>query len=451
MAKTTPQSVLNHTKYQSIKILQILLTVVLLDDKIPYFYWLNTCLTRIFCFMVTTYVCVSSYFKGAEFIEECHALGNQVYLITSEKLRHENWPWHAIKEVFYMQEESANHWNLNHLILGFANLLKNNKIHRVVALDDYDVEKVALIRETFRIDGMGQTTQRYFRDKLAMRYQAQSKGIKVPAFTAIFNDEEVNEFANKTPAPWVLKPRSEASASGIQKIHDTNELWQKINALGEQRYQFLLEQFKPGNVYHVDALVNHGNVIFTSSSGYLTPPMQTSQQGGVFRTMILDHDANEAVQLKQLNQQLLQEFGLKFGASHTEFIRCYDDNEWYFLETSARVGGAFIPNMVEAATGINLWHEWARIEYAQFHHLNYQLPKAKHEYAALLICLAHEKEVDLSDFKAKELLERLPKDYHIALLYQSKSKEKITRILEEHTAKVNQYVNVLPPLDKPNS
>jgi biotin carboxylase len=50
---------------------------------------------------------------------------------------------------------------------------------------------------------------------------------------------------------------------------------------------------------------------------------------------------------------------LKHGAAHTEFIKCNEDGKIYFLETSSRVGGAHIAEMVEAASGINLWGEWA--------------------------------------------------------------------------------------------
>ena len=55
-------------------------------------------------------------------------------------------------------------------------------------------------------------------------------------------------------------------------------------------------------------------------------------------------------------------FGLVRGVAHTEFIKSHNDGQFYFLETAARVGGANIAEMVEAATGINLWSEWAKIE-----------------------------------------------------------------------------------------
>jgi hypothetical protein len=60
--------------------------------------------------------------------------------------------------------------------------MKSNQVDAIVALDDYDVEKATYLRENLRIDGMGQTTGRYFRDKLAMRMRAKSCGISIPAF-----------------------------------------------------------------------------------------------------------------------------------------------------------------------------------------------------------------------------------------------------------------------------
>ena len=178
-----------------------------------------------------TIVCISCYYKGYDFIEELKKLNNRVILITSENFKDKKWPWHAIDEVYYMTEIEPSVWNLDHLVQGFSHLKKTNKIDAVIALDDYDVEKAALIRETFRIPGMGQTTQRYFRDKLAMRQMAKDSNIDAPEFTAIFNDDIVNEFVDKIVAPWVLKPRSEASATGIIKIKSKDELWEAIHQL----------------------------------------------------------------------------------------------------------------------------------------------------------------------------------------------------------------------------
>lgn len=402
--------------------------------------------------MEKTIVCISCYYKGYDFMDEMKKLGNKVILITSENLKGKNWPWHAIYEVFYMSETSPSVWNLEHLVQGFSHLMKSTKIDAVVALDDYDVEKAALIRETFRIPGMGQTTHRYFRDKLAMRQMAKDSGIDVPEFTAIFNDSEINNFIEKIPAPWVLKPRSEASATGIKKLNSKEELWNVINKLGEDRHLFLLESFKPGDVFHVDSLTFNQEIVFTSASQYLAPPMQVSHEGGVFRSQTLNRYSEEFKALEMANAKVLKKFGLKNGATHTEFIRGKADGKWYFLETSSRVGGAHIPDLVEASSGINIWREWAKIEDALLQNTTYKINKPTGFSAGLIIALAKELHPDYQEFECEEVVKFLPIDYHVGIVYKSDKPEKVSERLDEAAEKINDHhLRILPPKDKPSS
>lgn len=399
-----------------------------------------------------TIVCISCYYKGYDFMDESKKLGNKIILITSENIRDKNWPWHAIDEVYYMPEVSPSVWNLDHLVQGFSHLMTNHQIDAVVALDDYDVEKAALIRETFRIPGMGQTTYRYFRDKLAMRQMAKDSGIDVPEFTSIFNNQKLNDFIERVPAPWVLKPRSEASASGIKKIHSSEELWQAIHNLGDERHLFLLESFKPGDVFHVDSLVYNKDVVFTSCSKYLAPPMQVSHEGGVFRTKTLDKNSEEFKALIEANKKVLTSFGLVNGATHSEFIRGKEDGKWYFLETASRVGGAHIPDLVEAATGVNIWREWAKIENALLHNIPYEVKATKDLYSGLIIALAKEHRPNVDDYQCEEIHQFLPIDYHIGIVYQSDNESLIQQRLDEAAQKItNSILNIVPPKDKPTN
>jgi biotin carboxylase len=399
-----------------------------------------------------TIVCISCYYKGYDFMDEMKKLGNKIILVTSENLKEKNWPWHAIDEVFYMPEMKPSVWNLDHLIQGFSHLMQTRKVDAVVALDDYDVEKAALIRENFRIPGMGQTTHRYFRDKLAMRQKAKDSGINVPEFTAVFNNDEVNHFADNVPAPWVLKPRSEASASGIKKINSKDELWNALDSLGEERHLFLLESFKPGDVYHVDSLTFNNEIVFTSASKYLSPPMQVSHEGGVFRSKTLGMQSDEYKALKEVNAKVLSNFGLMNGATHTEFIRSRDDGKYYFLETSSRVGGAHIPDMVEASSNINIWREWAKIEDALLRGKHYEISKPTEYYSGLIIALIKDKEPDYNQFESEEVVKFLPIDYHVGIVYKSTDSTVIQERLDTAAEKIySEMLNILPPKSKPTS
>jgi len=380
---------------------------------------------------VKTFVCISNYFKGTDFIIQLKALGNKVYLVTSEKLRDKPWPKEHIDEIFYMQGSDVE-WNLEHLFLGVSNLMKSNKVDAIVALDDYDVEKATYLRENLRIDGMGQTTGRYFRDKLAMRMRAKSCGIPIPAFCSLFNDHDINTFADTISPPWVLKPRSEASAAGIIKVFNKESLWNHINEMGNNRFKYLIEQFKPGDVYHCDSLILNGKLLFSLSSKYLATPMEISQGGGVFRTSNITYDSEDDVAIKSMNEKVLKGFGLKNGAAHTEFIKCKEDGQIYFLETSSRVGGAHIAEMVEAASNVNLWKEWAIIEDALVKEKKYQLPELKKEYAGIVLTLSKYKHPDLASFSDPEVCFRVPLEYHAGLIIKSDREERIQELLNNY-------------------
>lgn len=362
-------------------------------------------------------------------------LGNKVFLITSEKLRDKPWAFDSIDEIFYMPGQDMD-WDLDMLLQGVAGLMRKEKIDAIVALDDFDVEKATFLRENLRVDGMGQTTGRYFRDKLAMRVKAQAEGVPVPAFSALFNDEYINHFADTVSPPWVLKPRSEASASGIMKVHSKEELWEKIHELGDNRIKYLVEQFKPGAVYHCDGLNFNNKVLFSITSQYLATPMEISQGGGIFRSANIPYNNADDKAIKKVNEQVMKAFGMKHGATHTEFIKCNEDEKIYFLETSSRVGGAHLAEMVEAASEINLWGEWAKIEDALVRGKEYKVPSQKKQFAGIVLTLSKFEHPDLSGFNDSEVCFRVPLEYHAGLIVKSEKHERVRELLDDYAERL---------------
>ncbi|MEO8773895.1 MAG: ATP-grasp domain-containing protein [Gelidibacter sp.] len=377
------------------------------------------------------FLCVTTYHKGADFIKSCKAEGNNVYLLTKKKLEHEVWPWEAIDDVFYVET-----WNQSDVTKGIAYKFRTLKFDRFVALDDFDVEKVALLREHFRMPGMGRTTSHYFRDKLAMRMKAQEEGVTVPEFTALFHDIDINAYADRVSPPWLLKPRLEASATGIKKINNREELWQIVNALQDERDNYLIEKFAPGDVYHVDGLTVDGKVIFARASKYLDTPLDVAHGGGVFRSATCKIGTTMEKALIKMNADVMSAFGMQFGASHTEFIASKETGALFFLETSSRVGGANLAEMVEHASGINLWKEWARIESATLRKEVYKLPKAKSQYAGIVVSLSKFEHPDTSSFNDPEIVWRMDKKWHIGMIVVSDSSEKVIELLDAYTKRI---------------
>lgn len=399
-----------------------------------------------------TFLCISFYFKGEEFLRSCKEAGNTVYLLTHKKLENRNWPKEAIDEFFYLENDSNDPENIGNIIKGVAWLIRERNVDVIIALDDFDVEKAAAIREEFRIPGMGQTTARYFRDKLAMRLRARSAGIKVPEFTSLFHNNDIHRFTDNTPTPWLLKPRAEASATGIKKVHHKEELWHHINELGDKRHQFLVEQFKPGDVYHADALSFKGKLQFCQISKYLSTPYDVAHGAGIFRSMTLPPDDTDAKALCLETREVMKAFGMQHSASHTEFIKSYDDGEYYFLETSSRVGGAHLAVMVEAATGVNLWAEWARIEHAAASGIDYKVTPKRQNHAGILISLARYEEPDTTEFNAPEIFWRMKEKSHVGFVLKSGDPNRIRTLLDEYADIVHRDFHASAPVpDKPTA
>ena len=399
-------------------------------------------------------LCIASFFKGEDFMRGAKEAGCIVYLVTSSQLRHAEWPRESLDDIFFVDDMDGvkGHWNMQEVIGGLAWLMRTKPIDRIVSLDDFDVEKGAELREHFRIPGMGQTTCRYFRDKLAMRMKAKESGIRVPQFNALFNDNDINHYLDTVAAPWLIKPRGEASATGIKKAHSKMEAWEIINALGDNRHKCLIEQFRPGDVYHADALSQDGKVIFCRVSRYLSTPMEVAHEGGVFRSMTVEFDSDDDKKIQKLNVDVLHAFGLNYSASHTEYIKDRETGEFVFLETSSRVGGANLAEMVEYSSGINLWREWAKLEVAQARGVKYKLPKIRKDYAGIVVSLSRHQHPDSSGFMDNEIAWRMKKEYHIGLIVQSKNQQKVLELLDNYTERIfSDYHASAPVPNKPTN
>ncbi len=375
-----------------------------------------------------TLLCLASYEKGKAFIEEAKQQGARILFVTPEKLRDVGWPHDHIDEIYYTPGGSSR----EELLHSVSYLARSEAIDRIIPLDEFDLNAAAALREHLRIPGMGQTTVRHFRDKLAMRIEAREAGIPVPDFVSITNYDAIRAFMDRCAPPWILKPRSEASAVGLKKVYESETLWRTLDELGDRQSYFLLEEFIPGNVYHVDALVDERGVTFAEAHGYLNPPFEVMHDGGIFASRTLDRTSDEATACKSLNEQLIESLGMLRGVVHTEFIRSAADGQFYFLETAARVGGANIAEMVEAATGVNLWREWAKIELADVRATAYVPPTPEPKYAGILASLARQEWPDLSAYQDDEIAWRMNKKHHAGLIVRADTVERVETLLGEY-------------------
>lgn len=384
-------------------------------------------------------------------MRECKERGGRVVLITKEKMLHEDWPRDILADLFAVPNDAPVELFLDLV----SHLAQTAKPDRIVALEEFDVVLAALAREHLCLPGMSSSTARTFRDKLAMSVKARAAGINVPDFVAAINNEEIGEYLNRVAPPWVLKPRSDVSAIGIKKLAHAEEVWPAIaelntrEVLRERASYYLLSRFVPGEVFHVDSLVDKGKVVFAGVNRYGRPPMEVAHGGGVYISHTIAHGSPDQHKLLEINRRLVKAMEMHTGATHAEFIKSADDGEFYFLEIAARVGGAYIGEVLEAASGISLWREWARLEIGNERSSRTSFRPGKH-YAGIILSLARQEYPDTSAYDDPEIAYRVEKRHHAGLIVRSPKLERVTELLEDYSRRfADDFMAVLPPLERP--
>ncbi len=398
-----------------------------------------------------TILAISSYFKGNDFLRQAKREGCKVLLLTIESLLGKPWARESIDEVFALPAPSLAH-DRRGTLNAVAYLMRSHDISRIAPLDDYDVEIAAMLREHLRLPGMGESTARHFRDKLAMRTRAKSHGIAVPPFTPILNHDRLRAYFEEVPGPWLLKPRSEASSVGIRKLQTKDDIWPILDELGDNQSFYLVEKMIPGDVFHVDAITWEGQVVFAEAHRYRRPLLEVAHGGGIFATRTVDRGSVLESRLLAVHRQVIE--GLRFvrGVTHTEFILGREDGNIYFLETAARVGGVHISDLVEASSGVNLWAEWARIEISQGER-PYAVSRQRSDYGGLIVSLARQEKPDTSSFQEPEIVWRMTENpNHVGFVVRSSDATRVDALLDQFEARIaREYHASLPPPKSPTA
>ncbi len=404
-------------------------------------------------------LCLASYFKGNDFIRECKRRGACVTLITREKMLQEEWVRDSLDSISTVPDRAE----IEDYLHAAAEVSRAQKPQIVVALEEADVITAARIREYLCLQGISSKTARCFRDKLAMRVRAREAKITQPEFVHLLNYQEVGEYMGRVPSPWVLKPRADSSSIGIHRFDEAEEVWREIDRLNanesrrERAPAFMIERFVSGSVFHVNSLVNNGEVVFADVSQYAIPPLVVTQHGGVSVSHSIDHKSEEQRALLEANVRVISALGLSHGTTHAEFIKSDLDGEFYFLEAGARVGGAHTSETVEAARGVNLWREWAAIELSQVRSKpnfspsrnGYALPPTRREFSGIAVSLARQEHPDTSLYNDPEIVFRVSRPFHVGLVVRSPALDRVLYLLDGYVRRFSEdFTAVAPQQDR---
>jgi hypothetical protein len=232
---------------------------------------------------------------------------------------------------------------------------------------------------------------------------------------------------------------------GIRKIENKDRLWEKIDALGDRQSYYVLEKYVPGDVYHVDSIIFGKDVLFSEAHKYRKPPFDVAHGGDISSTRTLPRDSLDVQALLSLNREVLAALNYVRGVTHMEFIKGYEDGRLYFLETAARVGGAYTVETIEAATGINMWAEWAKVEVAGQDGA-YTVPEVRQDYAGIMVGLARQEWPDLSQFQDPEVVWTLKKRHHVGLIVRSERPERVEELIDAYLPRLREEYLATQPV-----
>lgn len=241
---------------------------------------------------------------------------------------------------------------------------KHNNItfDRVVSLSEYELMEAAQIREQLNIYGQKPKDIIKVRDKVLMKEIVKKAGILVPSFCEL---KDIINNKNEVPHSFsdemiVVKPKDGAASSNIIAFTNIDSFFTSlkskttgIEALDGENQElaidnFEVETFVDGDIYHIDGVMNNGEIALLQVSKYINTCLDYANGYPLGSVQV----RNEAV-YRDFADKVVKALGIVDSSFHLEIIQS-NKKELYFLEIANRPGGGDIGKVFELKTGIHL-------------------------------------------------------------------------------------------------
>ena len=230
----------------------------------------------------------------------------------------------------------------------------------LLANDDTIFPMVARVRETWQIPGPQVHTILPFCDKVESKRRLQGSKVNYPQFIAFDHSsykidpkQYLDKIKEQLKFPIIVKPTNLAGALEVRKIATPQALqaWCKKHVPSEwqetygRKIDFELEEFvatSNADLFHCDAIIKGGKVIFTQISR-LTYPCMEVIQGKPIGSIVLAPNEKGYKQLSELPALVIQAFrryaAIPDGVMHLEAFYDNASGQATFIETQLRYPG----------------------------------------------------------------------------------------------------------------
>jgi biotin carboxylase len=209
---------------------------------------------------------------------------------------------------------------------------------------------------------LGDETARLVRDKRLMKEAFEKAGLRTPAFRRFSSLEDLEEIGEAVGWPLVVKPSNAGGSEGVRLVESRAEAGTAFDALlravggngarhGLDERAFQAEEYVEAERELSVEILNtpQGRYPCSVTRKTLTPPPYFAELGHVTAA---PGEGDGLYVDKAL--AACDALGLDRGVAHVE-MRLPADGQPSLLEVNARLPGDFITEIVEHATGLNLF------------------------------------------------------------------------------------------------
>ncbi len=205
--------------------------------------------------------------------------------------------------------------------------------------------------------GLAAEDNERFVDKLVMKMRLAAKGVRIPRHVAF--DKRRATPADQAaimaalPFPMFAKPINQAGSIGTAKLHTPAELASWVGAALASPYEFELDEFIVGTLYHCDSIIKDGAILYTQVGVYSRPSFDFVQ-GYAQASLTLPPVSEDARALRDFAARALTALGMPHaGVTHMEVFKA-SDGGFVFLEVAYRSPGTLIPAMYQRHLGLDI-------------------------------------------------------------------------------------------------
>lgn len=231
--------------------------------------------------------------------------------------------------------------------------------HTIVAVNEYDIIRSSLLRKHLGIKGQLPESAEAFRNKIVMKEMLSKGGIDVSPFRVVNSNIDLLNYATEHPFPFVLKLVDGSAAEGVTVINNEHDLVKRLE-VGVKRGN-MVEAFIPGEIYHIDGLIDHGDILFSWPSLYINDCL-AYKAGKPSGSYVLDRNNPLWHRLNEMVSKAIHVLPTpELTAFHAEIFHTPDD-QLVFCEIASRVGGSKIGSMLYKAFEFDLLKTWIKLQ-----------------------------------------------------------------------------------------